>query len=162
MKTAISVSDMAAMVGLSRARFYQLIGKAFPWPLYDVQTRRPFYSLELQQLCVDVRQRNCGIDGRPVIFYSKRPASAKPSAGTNNHTAKPKAQHEDLIEAMKGLGLSVSPSQVDTAVKELFPEGLGQADPGQVVRSLFLHLRRVNQSQDDFPVQRERRASSTE
>ena len=34
-KSAVTVSEMARMVGLSRARFYQLIGTAFPYPLYN-------------------------------------------------------------------------------------------------------------------------------
>ena len=31
-KAAVSVAEMARMVGLSRARFYQLVGSAFPHP----------------------------------------------------------------------------------------------------------------------------------
>ena len=31
-KAAVSVAEMARMVGLSRSRFYQLIGTAFPQP----------------------------------------------------------------------------------------------------------------------------------
>ena len=31
------------MVGLSRTSFYQLIGTAFPFPLYDMATKRPYY-----------------------------------------------------------------------------------------------------------------------
>ena len=38
-KSAVSVAEMARMVGLSRSRFYQLVGTAFPHPLYDVATR---------------------------------------------------------------------------------------------------------------------------
>jgi len=43
-KSIVSISGMARMVGLSRARFYQLVGTTFPWPLYDIATRRPFYG----------------------------------------------------------------------------------------------------------------------
>jgi hypothetical protein len=42
-KAAVSMTEMARMCDLSRQRFYQLIGRAFPYPLYDVATRRPFY-----------------------------------------------------------------------------------------------------------------------
>ena len=38
----VSVSEMARQCGLSRARFYQLMGTTFPRPVYDVATRRPF------------------------------------------------------------------------------------------------------------------------
>ena len=43
-KSVVSVAEMARMVGLSRQRFYQLLGKTFPFPLYRIATRRPFYT----------------------------------------------------------------------------------------------------------------------
>jgi hypothetical protein len=47
-KAAVIVSEMARMVGLSRARFYQLRkAGVFPLPVYDVATRRPVYTEEL-------------------------------------------------------------------------------------------------------------------
>jgi hypothetical protein len=43
-KAVVSVSEMARMVGLSRARFYQLQqAGVFPLPVYDVASRRPVY-----------------------------------------------------------------------------------------------------------------------
>ena len=72
-KEAISVTEMARMVGLSRQRFYQLVvSGTFPPPVYDVATRRPFYSADLQAVCLEVRKRNCGVNGRPVLFYPRR------------------------------------------------------------------------------------------
>src|SRR5271166_3448958 len=72
-KAAVSVAEMAKMVRLSRARFYQLqqVG-VFPSPVYDVSTRRPIYVQELQEVCLEVRRRNCGINGKPVLFYAHR------------------------------------------------------------------------------------------
>src|ERR1700751_4531911 len=76
-KAAVTVAEMARMVGLSRARFYQLMqAGAFPWPVYAVSTRRPIYVQELQEVCLEVRRRNCGIDGKPVLFYARRLGSA--------------------------------------------------------------------------------------
>ena len=46
-KAVVSKSEMARMVGLSPARFAQLVGTTFPWPQYDLRTRRPFYPEEL-------------------------------------------------------------------------------------------------------------------
>ena len=41
-KAIVTVSEMARMCGLSRARFYQLQKAGiFPSPVYDVSTRRP-------------------------------------------------------------------------------------------------------------------------
>ena len=49
-KTAISVTEMSKDLGLSRARFYQLLNQGiFPKPLYSEETKRPFYDLELQK-----------------------------------------------------------------------------------------------------------------
>ncbi len=64
-KAAVSVAEMARMVALSQQRFYQLVGSAFPHPVYDVATKRPFCTEELQAICLQVRLRNFGIDGRP-------------------------------------------------------------------------------------------------
>ena len=69
---------MARMVGLSRARFNQLMGTTFPWPRYSLSNRRPFYDELLQNCCLEVRRRNCGIDGKPVMFYAKRINSTIP------------------------------------------------------------------------------------
>ena len=71
-KQAVTITEMARMVGLSRARFYQLIGTAFPYPVYNASTRRPFFNEALQKVCLDVRRKNCGIDGKPILFYARR------------------------------------------------------------------------------------------
>ena len=78
-KAVVSISEMARMVGPDPAVvFTSLIGTTFPWPLYYVSTRRPFYDELLQKSCLEVRRRNCGIDGRPVLFYCRRPINAPP------------------------------------------------------------------------------------
>jgi hypothetical protein len=135
-KTAVSVAEMSRMVGLSRARFYQLMGSAFPWPLYDVETRRPYYDEEAQKLCLEVRRRNCGIDGKPILFYARH-APTKPAA------RKPRVQklNIELLEGLKSLGLVVTSVQVEAAIKMLFPKGIDHVDQGEVIRSIFIHLK---------------------
>ena len=146
LKTVISVSDMAKMVGLSRPRFYQLVGTTFPWPLYDLKTRRPFYNEELQQICLKVRRRNCGIDGKPLMFYSRRLQTAP----TTRRTPKPPPKrangdnYSHLIDGLKSLGLVVVPAQVTMAIKEIYPNGLGEVAQGEVLRAVFLHIKRQN------------------
>ena len=141
-KAVVCISEMARMVGLSRSRFHQLIGTTFPWPLYDVATRRPFYSEELQLVCLEARRRNCGIDGRPVLFYSRRPVNAPPMRRprkANNNDSK----YADLLDGLKGLGLvSVTGAQVEKVVKKLFPLWEPGTDQSGVLRTVFLHLRR--------------------
>ena len=144
-KTMVSISDMAKMVGLSRARFYQLVGTTFPWPRYDIASRRPFYDEEGQRVCLEVRRRNCGVDGRPIMFYSRRP-SAAPAA--KRRTAKPATKKASgdifgpLVEGLKSLGLAVPPAQVAAAIKEIYPNGVADAPQGEVVRAVFLQIKR--------------------
>jgi hypothetical protein len=137
-KAAVGVAEMARMVGLSRARFYQLIGTAFPHPVYSVSTRRPFFHEELQKVCLEVRRRNCGMDGKPVLFYARRPVSTtvpkKRSANVRN-------PNTELLDGLRSLGLPATPAQVEAATKALFPSGTSGADPGDVIRRVFIHLK---------------------
>ena len=143
-KSVVSKSEMARMVGLSPARFAQLVGTTFPWPQYDLKTRRPFYTEELQEVCLSVRKRNCGVDGRPVLFYARRPINL--TAVQKPRKAKPpKDNHADLIDGLKGLGLATATAaQVADAIKELYPQGISGLSDGEVLRAVFLHLRRKN------------------
>ena len=145
-KAAVSVAEMARMVGLSRARFYQLAGTTFPWPLYDLATRRPFYNEELQSICLNVRRRNCGIDGRPVLFYAPRPLAATvPVRKPRKAAAARDDRHADLLDGLRGLGLAgVTAAEVAEAVQTCYPTGIPADANGEVLRAVFLHLRRQN------------------
>jgi hypothetical protein len=146
-KVVVSISEMARMVGLSRSRFHQLIGTTFPWPLYAVSNRRPFYDEELQKCCLEVRHRNCGIDGKPVLFYSRRPVTTVHVRRPNKAKLPKDNPYDDLIDGLKGLGLAtVTVADVAQAVKQLYPQGMPKAAEGEVLRAVFLHLRRQNTS----------------
>lgn len=142
-KAGLSVSDMARRCGLSRSRFHQLIGTAFPFPIYDVASRRPFYPPDLQGVCLEVRRRNFGVDGRAILFYSPRQQikthvpkrATKKAAPANN-------QHDDLLEGLRSLGLAtITPTQVAAAIKEIYPVGVNGTDQGELLRAVFLHFR---------------------
>lgn len=148
-KTVMSCSDVARLVGLSRQRFRQLINSGvFPSPMYDVRTRRPFYTQEMAIQCQDVRRTNMGINGQPVLFYARRhsissPVAKKPRVKTN----KPKeSQHDDLIEDVRALGMtSANATQVDAALRNLYPKGIAHEEYSEVVRNVFLHLERKDE-----------------
>ena len=143
-KAGLSVSDMARRCGLSRSRFHQLIGTAFPFPIYDVTSRRPFYPPDLQEVCLEVRRRNFGINGKAVLFYSPRQQirTSVPKRATKKAAAPASNQHDDLLEGLRSLGLvTITAAQVGTAIKELYPAGVNGTDQGEVLRSLFLHVR---------------------
>lgn len=141
-KAAVSVSEMARMVGLSRQRFYQLIGPTFPYPLYHVTTRRPYYPADLQQDCLEVRRRNCGIDGKPVLFYATghRPRVQKPVSRMKRPVRE--KRYDGLLEGLTALGLPASQKQIAEAVKQRHPNGVDERDQGEVLRAVFLYLKR--------------------
>jgi hypothetical protein len=143
-KAAVSVSEMAHLVGLSRARFYQMIGTTFPYPVYNVRTRRPVYVEELQRICLEIRRSGLGFDGQPVVFNTKRRHQSertKPSRRSMGPVSGA-GRHEDLLNSLRALGLSmVKEDHVDAALKTLYPNGFDGEDQGQVIRALFLHLR---------------------
>jgi hypothetical protein len=147
-KAVVTVSEMARMCGLSRARFYQLQKAGiFPLPLYDVSTRRPIYDEKAQKVCLEVRRRNCGVNGKPILFYARRnPLAPAPSKPRKLKATAPKAdQHTELIDSLQALGLvGVTAAQVGAGVKEVFPQGTAGVDQAEVVRTVFLHLRRKN------------------
>ena len=148
-KSAVSVSEMARMVGLSRARFYQLMTDGvFPPPIYDLSTRRPFYDEEMQQTCLEVKRRNCGVNGKPVLFYASRhPLNGQPRRPTKPKAKpKPNSEYADLIESLSCLGLTANGQQVDAAVQQCFPEGIQKLESGEVVRDVFLNLKRKGRS----------------
>jgi len=144
-KSIVSVAEMARMCGLSRARFYQLSNEGvFPAPLYRIDTRRPFFDEEMQAVCLEVRRRNCGVNGRAVLFYSARIGSAVVKTKAKKKTpSKTNGYFNDLIEGLRCLGLTtVTASQVESAVRQVYPKGVDGVEAGTVLRAVFLHLKR--------------------
>lgn len=144
-KAIVTVSEMARMVGLSRARFYQLQkAGVFPAPVY--QAGRPVYTEDQQKVCLEVRRRNLGVNGEPVLFYARR-WRTKPARQTQR-TSKPTPKHKDvatLVDGLNALGLTTAAaSQVVEVTKELFPKGTDGLDQAEVLRAVFLHLKRHN------------------
>lgn len=82
-KVAVSISEMARMVGLSRQRFHHLKGTTFPEPMRDPEYNRPLYETNsgsawcsrlnelLRQLSDSVR---CSPPARRHQHGSSRPA----------------------------------------------------------------------------------------
>jgi hypothetical protein len=143
-KVAVTVAEMARMLNLSRQRLHQLIGTAFPYPVYDIKTRRPFFTEDQQKVCFAVRHRNCGVDGKPILFYARRGGAAT-SPIKRPKKAKPNLAHGAVLDAVKSLGLvSATADQVGSAIRILFPRGVESADQADVIRGVFVHLQRQN------------------
>lgn len=147
LKVAVTIAEMARMLRLSRSRLYQLIGTAFPEPSRD-DRGRPYYDAEQQAMCLEVRRRNCGVDGRPILFYAPR-GSVPTSAPRRKPKPKAAPAHAEVLEGVRALGLTTATAaQVDAAIKHSFPSGIDGVDPGEVLRAVFLSLK-CQDSQDN-------------
>ena len=145
-KTVVSVTEMARMVGLSRARFYQLVKRGtFPPADQDQVSQRPCYCEEKQRLILEARRRNCGVDGKAILFYARRR-----DCGHNKTPArptKPKVVNTlivDLIDHLAEVKIVATAAQVEAAVKEDFPQGTEGVEFAIVFHKVYQRLRRQN------------------
>jgi len=142
----MSVVSVAKQIGLSRQRFHQLMTQGvFPPPVYDIQTRRPHYTETMLKVCLSVKEKNIGINGRVVMFYARRPGAVQKKQirrfGSASHTRSPK--HNGLIDGLKGLGMAaVTEQQIALALKEVYPNGTAGVGEAEVLRTVFVHLMR--------------------
>ncbi|MBM4103118.1 MAG: hypothetical protein FJ263_03585 [Planctomycetes bacterium] len=137
-KSICSVSELAKKLGLSRARFYQLQKTGvFPEPVYCLYTRRPFYPIDLQERCIEIRKTGIGNNGRQIIFYNtkKTEVAAKPKDSCD-------PRYTELSEALEQTGLKISPSKVRKAIVALYPDNWQKLEiDGKVIAAVFRYFR---------------------
>lgn len=134
-RAAVSVSEAAELCLLSRSRFHTLVREGiFPKP---IQGKRPYYTQELLQQCLDIRRTGIGANGEVVLF--NRRATKKPDRKQPAVT-QPTPEYPELVESLRGLGLTVTGEAVAAAVRAVFPGGVEGVDENEVVRKVFLHL----------------------
>ena len=155
-KEAVSVSEMARMVGMSRARFYQLMAQNFfPSPCRQNETGRPFYNREQQELCLGVRRSNRGVNGQAILFYalrvqpsvapSPRIRRSRPTHRPVRRSSRRDAMIGELRQGLAQLGLTdVSDRAVSAALVEAYPDGHDDVDRADLLRVVFGHLNRQN------------------
>jgi hypothetical protein len=152
-QAAISVSEMARRLTLSRGRFYELVKDGiFPRPLYCIHSRRALYSPDLQQICLEVRATNVGLNGTYILFYGPRtvteapPASPRGQHRSNNRINRPADPAlAALREGLASLGLSaIADSDLQSALRSAYPAGVEGVDAGTVLATVFRLLRRPN------------------
>lgn len=149
-KAVVTVTEMARMCALSRARFYQLVGEGiFPKPSRNEQTQRPFYDQVQQQRCLLVRRTNRGVNGKVTIFYGLRSKEAstpsKPPASKRNLRGKNIGKKDQrIVELRHGLtqlGVAgASDLDIQRALTEAFPDGCDLIESSDVLRAVFNRL----------------------
>jgi hypothetical protein len=137
LRDAMSIAETARLIQMSRSRFHQLIGTVFPQPKRDANGRR-YFDREQQQMVVEIRRRNTGMDGQPILFRAtgSRTASTPKRPKTN----KSKQDHRDVLIAVRELGLTQATAKdVDDCVRSLYPDGK-VPEQGDLIRRVFLSL----------------------
>ena len=111
-------------------------------PVYDVQTKRPFYNSEMIARNLEAKRTNCGINGQAMLFYTPRKQQVRATRAPRRQN---RSNHADLIEGLKALGMEATEAAVDAALRALYPADRGTSvDEGERLREVFRHLRRSN------------------
>lgn len=133
-----TVTELVKRLKLSRARFYQLLEKGvFPKPTDYTHTKRPFYTLDLQQKCLEIRKTGIGFNGKPVIFNTPRKI-IKPNGCDNGWDSKFNEFCGELVEVLKQMGLKMTRDKVKNALQEIYHDGLERlVVDGELIRDLF-------------------------
>ena len=147
LKAAVSVTEMAQMVGLSRDRFYDLVrAGSFPPPLHRLDSRRPHYSKELQLICVQVRHSGIGFDGRIMTFNRTRRSSRRigpPPSGGIKSFSKPAAagRLRQLLKKLGHLGLRrIDVRDLEQAMGVCWPSGIDTTEEAIVLHRLVQYF----------------------
>ena len=141
-RAAVSVSQMARILGLSRSRFYVLMTKGvFLPPVYSVATKRAHFPRELQERNLQVRVEQIGVNGEFVLFQERHPA---PQGGQSaRSSSRQGARVTTLVLGLKSLGLeTVNAAVVERALAASYPQGTNGTDETTILRTVFRYLRR--------------------
>ena len=143
--SAASITDVSRMVGLSRARFYQLIkAGVFPPPVYAIHSRRPYYTDQMQTVCVNIRKQNMGLNGQPILFYARKAPFAKKmkSSPRSSNKNKQPSRWNGILEGLKSLGLGgIESEQIEAIIRTNYPSGISDIAEGEVLRTCYRNLR---------------------
>ncbi len=153
LKEIVTVTEMARMCRLSRARFYQLTGEGiFPTPSRNDQTGRPFFDREQQEQCLMVRRSNRGANGTSVIFYGCRPhAVAKlppnrkqlPISKSRKAQTRPDPPLTALRYGLAQLGMTnVKEQQIRQILVKKYPDGHRDVESSELLRAVFEAIQR--------------------
>jgi hypothetical protein len=144
-KAAITVKEMANLVGLSRDRFYDGVKSGvFPPPLYRVDTHRPLYSAELQAVCLEVRRTGLGFNGQPVVF-NQTARSKKLSRRFSNPLGADQQQNsersKEIAAKLRYLGIrDVTEAAIADALKKCLAGIADQLDESAILQRLVRYF----------------------
>ena len=153
-REVVTVTEMARMCRLSRARFYQLTHEGiFPTPSRNEQTGRPFFDREQQERCLLIRRVNKGANGKAVIFYGCRleapqlPPKRKqlPISRSPKGRVRQDPVITELRHGLTQLGVTNSTDvDIRQALTKAYPDGHRDVESAELLRAVFGELQRRN------------------
>ena len=142
----MSVAAHVRQLEMSRGRFYELVAEGFFLrPIFLTANRRPAYTADMAERNVLAKTAGIGLNGEPRVFNRRHNGEqVERRRGRSNGRRRQSDGHlGHLVASLRSLGVeAVSDEQVAQVVTELFPEGTGECDDGDVIRAVFRHLRR--------------------
>ena len=142
----MTVTEVAAMCQLSRSRFYELVrAGVFPQPVQNGCAKRPIYVRDQIEKCLEIRATGVGLNNTVIVFNRRRANRAAPAGAKRPPVAvMPKeSTYAPLVTGLKSLGMiDVTDAQVEKIVADLFPDGINGHDLGEVIRAVFLALKK--------------------
>jgi len=99
--------------------------------------------MEMQVRCLEIRESNIGFNGQYALFYSPR----KPKLETENAPVQkskpPKVDKtlQEFCDTLGKMGMTVGTAEIGTALKHLYPDGMGSRDHGVVLRDLYKYFK---------------------
>jgi len=154
----VSINQLCQLMGVSRSRYYQLLTDGFILPpLYYLESKRAYFTRDMAEKNISVIRNNIGLNGKICLFYkTSRRTGSSPIKPAKNREQKPKPASEnknpyqDIIDGLTCLGLQhVKPSQVESVIGKLYPEGVQNQDEGEVLKAVYRAI--VKQNSTDNP-----------
>ena len=112
--------------------------------------KRPYFTSDMAIKNLEAKKNNVGINGKIVLFYTSRNSSVpyvhkKKTPGNKKNNIPTEDKHTDIKQGLSALGLNdVSYAQIESALSSCFPDGTGNTAEGEILRQVFLSIRRWN------------------
>ena len=143
----VSINQMCSLMSISRSRYYQILSEGLIHPPVYSDSNRPYFTRELALMNLAVKKNNIGVNKKICIFYNCAPtiSSAKNKTIKKEQKKKTTDNHADIIEGLSCLGLDeIKSSQVEVALKKLFPNGTENVEDGEILRQVFCLIKEQN------------------
>jgi len=143
MKQIFSVTEVCQSLDISRARYYQLMQRdIFPPPVFDIFTKRPYYTADIKEQCDNIKQTGIAFNGRYILFYDCQKKNTKSNNKKRNKNSN-NSEYDELIALLNQMGIECNVQKVSEAVQELFPDGIENENIGLVAREVFRYVKNV-------------------